>query len=138
MPSLVASIIISNNDTFCGCSKFVSVIIPNSVTSIGNNAFYYCSSLLIILSISSSSSIASMAFAKCTKLEQQQITSHEEYDHNETRTMIIPIYSIRKLTTIKYKSTIIQTIEQNYGFKGNLNIYQFIKYAKRHSQHYNS
>ena len=45
-----------------------SVIILNSVTSIGTNAFYNCTSLTSVIFPSSLTSIGPYAFANCTKL----------------------------------------------------------------------
>ena len=47
---------------FWGCSSLTDVIIPNSVTSIGEKAFYYCTSLHNVNLPSSLTTIGSYAF----------------------------------------------------------------------------
>ena len=56
------------NYAFLGCSGLKSVVIPNSVTSIGNNAFWKCSSLTSITIPNSVTSIGKIAFQDCTSL----------------------------------------------------------------------
>ena len=48
-----------------GCSSLSSIIIPESVTSIGDGAFSDCSSLFNIVIPNSVTSIGSKAFAGC-------------------------------------------------------------------------
>lgn len=54
---------------FYGCIGLTSVTIPNSVTSIGGNAFYGCTGLTSVTIGNSVKYIYSEAFAKCNKLE---------------------------------------------------------------------
>ncbi len=54
--------------TFYGCSSLTSITIPNSVTSIGNYAFRACSSLTSITIPNSVTSIGDGAFSNCTGL----------------------------------------------------------------------
>ena len=67
----LTSIIIPNSVTiigegaFAGCSGLTSITIPNSVTSIGYEAFYGCSGLTSINIPNSVTSIGGSAFAGC-------------------------------------------------------------------------
>ena len=51
---------------FGGCSSLTTIIIPESVTSIGYAAFYNCSSLTSVTIPESVTSIADQAFASCS------------------------------------------------------------------------
>ncbi len=53
---------------FYGCTSLTSVIIPDSVTSIGGNAFYGCTSLTSVTIGNSVTSIGKSAFRSCTSL----------------------------------------------------------------------
>lgn len=55
------------NSAFSGCSGLTSVIIPNTVTSIGDNAFYYCDITSVTIP-SSVTSIGDDAFYYCSGL----------------------------------------------------------------------
>ncbi len=66
LPDSVTSI---GEYAFYNCSSFTSITIPDSVTSIGSYAFEYCSSLTSIEIPDSVTSIGSSAFRGCTKLE---------------------------------------------------------------------
>ena len=59
IPNSVTSI---GNGAFYGCSGLISVTIPNSVTSIGDYAFYYCSGLTSVTIPNSVTSIGLSAF----------------------------------------------------------------------------
>ncbi len=65
IPNSVTSI---GNYAFYNCSGLTSVTIPNSVTSIGESAFYYCSGLTSVTIGSGVTSIGSSAFASCSGL----------------------------------------------------------------------
>ena len=70
----IESVVLSNSVTsigdsaFRGCTGLTSVTIPNSVTSIGEDAFYECSSLTNITIPDSVTSIGDSAFRGCTGL----------------------------------------------------------------------
>lgn len=60
---------------FYGCRGLTSVIIPNSVTSIGSNAFSDCSGLISIIIPNSVTYIGSYAFEGCSGLTSITIPS---------------------------------------------------------------
>jgi hypothetical protein len=70
----VESIILPNSVTsigeraFVGCSSLTSITIPNSVTSIGVEAFAYCSGLTSITIPNSVTTIGNYAFYSCSSL----------------------------------------------------------------------
>ena len=65
IPDSVTSI---GNYAFYYCDSLTSVTIPNSVTSIGGSAFGYCSSLTLVTIPDSVTSIGSRAFEYCDSL----------------------------------------------------------------------
>ena len=72
--SSIVSIVIPDSITMIGdgafsyCSSLTSVVIGDSVTSIGNDAFYWCSSLTSVVIPDSVTSIGSSAFSYCFSL----------------------------------------------------------------------
>ena len=66
IPNSMTSI---GNYAFYGCSCLTSLTIPNSVTSIGNYAFSGCSSLTSLTIPNSVSSIGTYAMSSCSALE---------------------------------------------------------------------
>ena len=65
IPGSVTSI---GNEAFKDCTSLKSVTIPSSVTSIGNSAFRMCESLTSVTISSSVTSIGGYAFQMCTSL----------------------------------------------------------------------
>ena len=70
MPNSVTTI---GNSAFKGCSGLTSVIIPNSVTSIGYDAFSGCSGLTSVTIPNSVTSIEDKVFSGCTGLTAIEI-----------------------------------------------------------------
>lgn len=67
IPNSVTSI---GNSAFHGCTNFTSITIPDSVTSIGSSAFYGCTALTSITIPDSVTSIGQGAFRGCSSLEK--------------------------------------------------------------------
>jgi len=67
------------NYAFDGCSKLISVVIPEGVTSIGYYAFRDCTSLESITVPSTVTSFGTSAFERCDSLESVSITNLEAW-----------------------------------------------------------
>ena len=65
IPNSVTNI---GEDAFCRCEGLTSVTIPNSVTNIGSGAFYYCEGLTSVTIPNSVTSIERSAFCGCKGL----------------------------------------------------------------------
>lgn len=65
IPNSVTSI---GNNAFEDCRKLTSITIPNSVTKIGDKAFMYCVSLTSIVIPDGVTSIGEWAFSRCSSL----------------------------------------------------------------------
>lgn len=82
--SSLTSIIIPNsltsigNRAFEGCTSLKSITIPNSVTWIGERAFYYCTSLASVTIPNSVTEILDSAFADCYSLTALDYTGTKE------------------------------------------------------------
>jgi len=63
------------NNAFWDCSSLLDIVIPSSVTSIGDSAFFCCSSLSKIVIPSSVTSIGDSAFSCCSSLSKIVIPS---------------------------------------------------------------
>ena len=92
----ITNLIIPNSVTsigdyaFDGCSGLTSVTIPNSVTSIGNGAFSGCSGLTSINIPSSVTSIGSYAFSNCSGLTSVTVENgNTVYDSRDNCNAII-------------------------------------------------
>ena len=84
---------------FCSCSALTSIKIPNSVTSIGSHAFYSCSALTSIEIPDRVTSISSYAFRDCSALTSivipDRVTSIGSY----------AFFACPALTSIVYRGT---------------------------------
>jgi hypothetical protein len=78
---LITSVIIPNsvttigNSSFAYCTLLTSVTIPSSVTTIGHHAFYYCSHLTSVTIPNSVTTIGDLAFSYCISFTSVTIPS---------------------------------------------------------------
>ena len=100
-----ASITVIGNSAFSGCSALTNVMIPASVTGIGSSAFYGCRGLTSIAIPSSVTSIGSSAFNDCTGLTSltipdsiTSIASYAFYGCSSLTNLVIP----NSVTSIGY------------------------------------
>lgn len=62
--------------TFENCTKLESIVIPNSVTYLGNRAFDGCNSLTSVTIGNGITSIGDRVFSRCDKVQYYDFTSH--------------------------------------------------------------
>ena len=96
--STIQTVLLPNSITtigrfaFYGCTGLTSVTIPNSVTSIGNSAFYGCTGLTSVTIPNSVTSIGNSAFSGCSGLTSvsipNSVTSIGKYAFNNCSSLI--------------------------------------------------
>ena len=103
IPSTLESVTITGGTlhygAFYNCTSLTSIIIPDSVTSIGSYAFHNCTSLTSITIPDSVTSIGDWAFYYCTNLTSITIPD------SVTSIGSHAFYSCRSLKSIKYRGT---------------------------------
>ncbi len=67
----------NNQSTFINCTKLTSIILPETVTTIGSYAFYKCSSLTTVVFPESIKTIGQYAFSNCKNLTSVEIKNAE-------------------------------------------------------------
>ena len=98
------------NYAFENCTSLTSVIIGNSVTSIGERAFAFCSGLTSITIPNSVKSIESRAFYSCSNLTNVIIG-------NSVKTFSkYPFYECENLESIVIAATTPPYVDSEHGF----------------------
>ena len=106
LPDSVTSI---GDGAFSGCTGLTSIVIPDSVTSIGSSAFAGCTGLASVTIPDSVTSIGNYAFYGCSGLTSVTIGKGVTSIGSEA------FYGCRRLTSITFNGTIAQW---NDIFKG--------------------
>ena len=109
IPNSVTSI---GNYAFLGCSSLTSVTIPNSVTSIGDYAFRGCSGLTSISIPNSVTSIGDYAFWGCSGLTSVSIGNSVTSIEDGT------FYGCSSLTSVTIPSSVMSIGDGSTGFYG--------------------
>ena len=102
-----------DSESFSGCHNLTNIILPNSVTTIGDSAFHNCYNLKSIIIPYSVTSIGDSAFEYCGNLENVTIGS------GVTTIGTNAFNECSNLTTINYKGTEEQWNEISIGSSGN-------------------
>jgi len=121
IPNSVTSI---GNSAFTGCSGLTSIEIPSSVTSIGESAFSGCSGLTSIEIPSSVTSIGNSAFQNCTSLRDITseitdvfVTGINAFAGCENATLHVPAGTYVAYSGRADWNRIIHIVEGTEGFK---------------------
>jgi hypothetical protein len=97
---------------FQGCSKLPSVIIPSSVTTIGNDIFTDCTLFASIIFPNSVSSIGNGVFYNCTNLSSVTLPTNESF----TTIGVASFQNCTSLTSLTIPNSV--TTIQNFAFIG--------------------
>lgn len=73
-----------NKGAFSNCTNLTSVVIPESVTAIGNSAFSGCLTLTSVVIGKNVSTIGSWAFNGCSKLTSVEFENPEGWNYSGT------------------------------------------------------
>ena len=107
IPNTVRSV---GDYSFYACSGLMSVSIPNSVTSIGGAAFSGCSALTSITIPNSVTSIGASAFGNCSRLTSVTIPN------SVTSIGASAFYECNNLVDLKYNAKNVITLSYNSAF----------------------
>ena len=91
------------NSAFSNCQNLTNVIIPESVTAIGNSAFSGCSNLTSVVIGENVSTIGSRAFYGCSKLTSVKFKNPEGWKRGSTAILVDDLRNPE--TAAKYLTT---------------------------------
>lgn len=103
------------NYTFCGCSRLTSITIPNSLASIGNGSFSGCSGLTSVTIPNSVTSIGSSAFDGCSGLTSVTIPNSVTTIANRA------FYGCSSLTSVTIPNSVTYLGESTFSGCSRLN-----------------
>ena len=118
MPSTYSDLPITGIEewAFAYCDSLTSVVIGDSVESIGDNAFYYCDSLTSVVIGDSVESIGYSAFSDCKKLTSVVIPNSVKFIGRRAFT------GCRSLTSVTFKDTSTWHVTENSDYTGGSSI----------------
>ena len=96
-----------NKYAFYNCDSLTSIVIPDSVTSIGDHAFYNCDSLTSVVIPDSVTSIGPYAFGSCSSLTSVVIPDSVTFIGNSA------FYDCTNITTVTLPTYAISSIPKN-------------------------
>ncbi len=128
IPNSVTSI---GDYVFCNCTGLTSVTIPNSVTSIGDGAFSGCTGLTSVTIPNSVTSIGSRAFYNCSDLTSvtipNSVTSIGEYAFSNTNLKkTIWLTNTPPSGYTNAKGSINYVANNQYSSLSNVKVYPFL------------
>ena len=112
MPSTVTAI---GENAFESCQNLTSIVIPDSVTDIGKSAFYSCERLISVVIGKNVSSIGDDAFYDCEKLFVVYNLSSLDITSGSYDNGYVGRYALEILTSLDEKSS-VWTDEDGYVF----------------------
>lgn len=108
LPSSLTSI---GNYAFCGCSNLSSISLPSSLTSIGTYCFYDCSSITTLSLPPLISSIGNYAFNSCTSLATVY--------YSGTGTFTIGERTFQRCPLTAFPTIAVSSMTGDYSIQGN-------------------
>ena len=87
------SLLVIEDDAFCGCTHLQKLYLPENLTHIGARAFFCCDNLKEIIIPESVQYIGNEAFAFCRNLKKVMLPAHTRLGHNVFHASPLSSYS---------------------------------------------